>query len=99
MPVNKFFDPKTALTKLVIYWKDGSPAGRFYSADRKRNIEHKYCEPGMNRLERVFIRPNIGRFTTALIYENRYDGATLRKYDEHGFQVNPTESWHQLNSP
>ena len=93
MPRPEFFSKLTSLTKLVVYWHDGSQPGRFYSADRKPNWDKGFREPGMNRLERKYVLPNVGKFRTALIYENRPDGATLRKYDENGARVDPTESW------
>lgn len=80
----EFFSPVTSLTKLVIYWKDNSPAARYYSADRKLHRERNQPELGMKRLERLFVQPNVGKFNVALIYENRHDGALLRKYDEDG---------------
>lgn len=74
----------TALTKLIIYWKEawsGKGSSTFYSLDKPRDLQIGNHLPGMNRLEKLIERYK-GKFKFAIIYLNTPDnsGDELRRY-------------------
>ncbi len=77
--------PQNSSTKCIVWFYDGN-IRTFYSFDKK----HKNSKPdkalGIRRLTNMINKSFKGKYETAIIYDNRPDGAELAKY-KHGVRV------------
>lgn len=82
-----------ALTAVIIFWiepKKGYESMKRYSLDTKANKEKGNREPGMNRLYRVFVKPEIGKFRLAMIVDNQSpNGECLKVWNHFGQEEDP----------
>jgi hypothetical protein len=68
-----------ALTKCIVWFDDGN-SRTFYSYDKT----HQRAKPnealGIRRLEKMLMETFKGRWETAIIYENKTNGAEVARY-------------------
>lgn len=70
---------KEALTKCIVWFYDKNIC-TFYSRDKS----HKRAQPnlalGIRRLEKMLMETFKGQWETAIIYENKKDGAEIARF-------------------
>ena len=80
---------KKALTKALVFWKEpinGRDISTFYSLDKPHALQEGNHLPGMARLVKKIVEPNIGKFKRVIIYRNNENnnGEELRRYNSEG---------------
>jgi len=84
---------KEALTAVIIFWvkpRKGYESMKRYSLDSNKNKEIGNPDPGINRLYKVYIQPELGNYRAALIVDNQ-NGECLRAWNHYGQEEEPSK--------
>jgi hypothetical protein len=70
---------REALSKCIVWFYDGN-VRTFYSLDKNHRRATQNQALGIQRLEKMLLETFKGRWETAIIYENKDNGAELAKF-------------------
>ena len=70
---------RDALSKCIVWFYDGN-VRTFYSLDKNHRRAKQNQALGIQRLEKMLLETFKGKWETAIIYENKYNGAEIAKF-------------------